>query len=128
MFYLVLDILIYNFTPYLSYFFILNLNNKSYIYNLSIAIIIDYILHTYFYNIIFVTLLFLLKKYVLKLNYNNFNVYFLVNLLLVLIYYLISTIIFSYISIWNIVNVLIVNSIFITICYKKDTLNIKYFR
>lgn len=128
MFYLVLDILIYNFTPYLSYFFILNLNNKSYIYNLSIAIIIDYILHTYFYNIIFVTLLFILKKYVLKFNYNNFNVYFLVNLLLVLIYYLISTIIFSYISIWNIVNVLIVNSIFITICYKKDTLNIKYFR
>lgn len=128
MFYLVLDILIYNFTPYLSYFFILNLNNKSYIYNLSIAIIIDYILHTYFYNIIFVTLLFLLKKYVLKFNYNNFNVYFLVNLLLVLIYYLISTIIFNYISIWNIVNVLIVNSIFITICYKKDTLNIKYFR
>ena len=128
MFYLVLDILIYNFTPYLSYFFILNLNNKSYIYNLSVAIIIDYILHTYFYNIIFVTLLFLLKKYVLKFNYNNFNVYFLVNLLLVLIYYLISTIIFSYISIWNIVNVLIVNSIFITICYKKDALNIKYFR
>lgn len=128
MFYLVLDILIYNFTPYLSYFFILNLNNKNYIYNLSIAIIIDYILHTYFYNIIFVTLLFLLKKYVLKFNYNNFNVYFLINLLLVLIYYLISMIIFSYISIWNIVNVLIVNSIFITICYKKDTLNIKYFR
>ena len=128
MFYLVLDILIYNFTPYLSYFFILNLNNKSYIYNLSVAIIIDYILHTYFYNIIFVTLLFLLKKYVLKFNYNNFNVYFLVNLLLVLIYYLISTIIFSYISILNSVNVLIVNSIFITICYKKDTLNIKYFR
>ena len=128
MFYLVLDILIYNFTPYLSYFFILNLNNKSYIYNLSVAIIIDYILHTYFYNIIFVTLLFILKKYVLKFNYNNFNVYFLVNLLLVLIYYLISTIIFSYISIWNIVNVLIVNSIFITICYKKDALNIKYFR
>ena len=128
MFYLVLDILIYNFTPYLSYFFILNLNNKSYIYNLSVAIIIDYILHTYFYNIIFVTLLFLLKKYVLKFNYNNFNVYFLVNLLLVLIYSLVSMIIFSYISIWNIVNVLIVNSIFITICYKKDALNIKYFR
>ena len=128
MFYLVLDILIYNFTPYLSYFFILNLNNKSYIYNLSVAIIIDYILYTYFYNIIFVTLLFILKKYVLKFNYNNFNVYFLVNLLLVLIYYFISMIIFSYISIWNIVNVLIVNSIFITICYKKDTLNIKYFR
>lgn len=62
MFYLVLDILIYNFTPYLSYFFILNLNNKSYIYNLSVAIIIDYILHTYFYNIIFVTLLFILKN------------------------------------------------------------------
>ena len=128
MFYLVLDILIYNFTPYLSYFFILNLNNKSYIYNLSVAIIIDYILHTYFYNIIFVILLFILKKYVLKFNYNNFNVYFLVNLLLVLIYYLVSMIIFSYISIWNIVNVLIVNSIFITICYKKDALNIKYFR
>ncbi len=128
MFYLVLDILIYNFTPYLSYFFILNLNNKSYIYNLSIAIIIDYILHTYFYNIIFITLLFLLKKYVLKFNYHNFNVYFLVNLLLVLIYYLISTIIFSYINIWKIVKVLIINGIFIAISYKKDILNIKYFR
>ena len=128
MFYLVLDILIYNFTPYLSYFFILNLNNKSYIYNLSVAIIIDYILHTYFYNIIFVTLLFILKKYVLKFNYHNFNVYFLVNLLLVLIYYLISTIIFSYINIWKIVKVLIINGIFIAISYKKDVLNIKYFR
>lgn len=128
MFYLLLDILIYNYTPYLSYFFILNLNNKSYIYNLSIALLIDYILSTYFYNIIFITFLFLLKKYVLKFNYHNFNVYFLVNLLLVLIYYLISTIIFSYINIWKIVNVLIINGIFIAISYKKDILNIKYFR
>ena len=125
MFYLLLDILIYNFTPYLSYFFLLNLNNKSYIYNLSVALLIEFlILHTYFYVTIFVTIIYFIKKYFLKFNYHNFYIYFLYNISLILIFYLVSSLIFSYISLSNLINVLVINSIFIVIGYKKDVLNI----
>ena len=125
MFYLLLDILIYNFTPYLSYFFLLNLNNKSYIYNLSVALLIDFlILHTYFYVTIFVTIIYFIKKYFFKFNYHNFYIYFLYNISLILIFYLVSSLIFSYISFSNLINVLVINSIFIVISYKKDVLNI----
>ena len=125
MFYLLLDILIYNFTPYLSYFFLLNLNNKSYIYNLSVALLIDFlILHAYFYVTIFVTIIYFIKKYFLKFNYHNFYIYFLYNISLILIFYLVSSLIFSHISLSNLINTLIINSIFIAISYKKDVLNI----
>ena len=128
MLYLIIDILIYNFTPYLSYFFLVNLNSKDYIYNLLLAIILDYITGLYFYNIIFVTFIYYLKKYVLKFNYHNLLIYYLVNIIIILLYYLCGCTIFSYILIKNIINVLIINSIFIVICYKKDVLNIKYGR
>lgn len=129
MLYLLLDILIYNYTPYFSYFFLLNLNTKSYIYNLALAILIDFlILHTWFYNIIFITIVYFFKKYFCKFNYHNFNTYFITNLLIILIYYFLSFLIFKYITIYSFLAVLIINSIFIFICYKKDDLNIKCFR
>ena len=129
MFYLLLDILIYNFTPYLSYFFLLNLNNKSYIYNLSIAILIDFgILHIYFYNVILITVLYLVRKYLFKFNYHNFNYYWLINMGIVTIYYLLSSFIFSEISLYSLLNLLIINGIFIAISYKSEKINIKCFR
>lgn len=126
MFNLVLDLYIYNFTPYLSYFFLLNINSKSYVYNLSVALMIDFlVLHTYFYNVIFVTLFFILRRKVLKFNYHNFNIYFLVSMFIILTYYLVSSLIFESINWLTILNVIVVNGIFILISYKKDVWNIK---
>ena len=62
MFYLILDILIYNYTNYLSYFFLLNINTKSLIYNISVGILIDYILNTFLFNTIFIVICYLLKN------------------------------------------------------------------
>ena len=122
---LLLDILIYSFTPYMSYFFLLNVNSKSYIYNLSVALIVDFlILQTYFYNTIFITLFFILRRKIIKLNYHNFNIYFLGSMFIILTYYLVSFLIFGCIG-WQVLNVIIINGIFILISYKKDALNIK---
>lgn len=126
MFYLLLDILIYNFTPYLSYFSLLNLNKKSYVYNLSIALIIDtLILSMIPFNIILFSVVFLLKKYIFTFNYHNFGIYFCFNLSIIFLYYLINNLIFSYISLNNILNVLVINSIMIAISYKNNVSNIK---
>ena len=126
MFYLLLDILIYNFTPYLSYFFFFIINNKSYIYNLSIALFLDaLVLHMPFLNIIWLTLLFLLKKYLFKFNYHNFLIFFIFNLSTIFLYYLINNFLFNIISIGNMINVLIINSIMIALSYKFNVTNIK---
>ncbi len=129
MFFLIIDILIYSYTPYLSYFFLLNLNTKSYVYNLSIAILIDQLLmHTFLYNALIITILFLIRRLLIKVNYHNFSIYWLINMALILLYYIIGIIIFGNISWIKLLQVLIINGIFIAICYKKDSLNIKCFR
>ena len=122
MFNLLLDIIIYNYTPYLSFFFILNINNKNYLYNLSIALFIDiFITHTYILNAIFITIFFILRKII---NINNIFKYYLFNLGIVLIYFLIL----NNISLINILNVILINSIYILISYKKNTLSINLSR
>ena len=66
-----LDCLIYNFTPYKSFFFLSNINNKSIIYNITTGLFIDiFIIHTYFLNTIFIILFYILHK-VIKINYYN---------------------------------------------------------
>ena len=44
---LILDILIYNYTNYLSFFFLVDLNKRKLLINIGIALIIDYILNMY---------------------------------------------------------------------------------
>lgn len=126
MFYLLLDILIYNFTPYLSYFSLLNINNKSYIYNISIALLLDTLItHTLPLNMIWFTILFFSKKYLFKFNYHNFLTYFIFNVSIILLYYVINNILFSLLTLSNIINVLIINSIMIAISYKFNNVIIK---
>ncbi len=126
MFYLLLDILIYNFTPYLSYFSLLNINNKSYIYNISIALLLDTLItHTLPLNMIWFTILFFSKKYLFKFNYHNFLTYFIFNVSIILLYYVINNILFSFLTLSNIINVLIINSIMIAISYKFNNVIIK---
>lgn len=126
MFYLFLDLIIYNYTPYLSYFFLVNLNDKSYIYNISIALLIDFlILHIPLLTTLWVTILYFLKKYLFKFNYYNFYIYVCFNLGIIFLYYLVNSLLFSNVTIIGILNVLIINGVFVAISYKRLALDIK---
>lgn len=116
---LILDILIYNYTNYLSFFFLVDLNKRKLLVNVGIALIIDYILNMYIYNLIFLLVIYLITK-LIKINMHNLLNYYLYNISIILIYYIFSNIIFNYITILNFLNVLIINSIFILISYKID--------
>lgn len=115
---LILDILIYNYTNYLSFFFLVDLNKRKLLINIGIALIIDYILNMYIYNVLFVLVIYLTTK-LIKINMHNLLNYYLYNISIILIYYIFSNIIFNYITILNFLNVIIINSIFILISYKK---------
>ncbi len=128
MLYLVMDLFFYNFTPYLSYLFLLNINNKSLVYIISLGFLLDFILNMWCYNLIFIILLYLIKKYFFKFNYNNLFYYYVVNIGIIITYFLVSMLIFSSISLVQIINVLIINSIFILISYKINTSNILFSR
>ena len=116
---LILDILIYNYTNYLSFFFLFDLNKRKLLINIGIALIIDYILNMYIYNLIFLLVIYLTTK-LIKINMHNLLNYYLYNISIILIYYIFSNIIFNYITILNFLNVIIINSIFILISYKKE--------
>ena len=86
MIYVLLDILIYNFTTYHSYFFLINITNKSYLYNLIVALFIDvFITKTFGLNLILVSLLYLLSRVFIKINLNNILIYSLVNIINILV-------------------------------------------
>ena len=116
---LIIDILIYNYTNYLSFFFLVDLNKRKLLINIGIALIIDYILGMYIYNLIFIVIIYIITK-LIKINMHNIIYYYLYNISVILIYYIISNIIFNYITILNFLNALIINTIFILISYKKE--------
>ncbi len=124
---LLLDILIYNYTNYLSFFFLVDLNKRSLLINIGIGLLIDYILNIYFFNVIFLSIIFIITK-LFKFNINNFLYYYLYNLFIILLYYILSNLLFNYIDIYNLLNVLLINSIFIYISYKKEGKYISFFR
>ena len=125
MIYLFLDILIYNLTKYKSYFFLINLSNEDLLTNMMIALIIDlFIMHTLFLNTLIILILYLLKKYLLKINLHNFLTFLFYNLFNLGIYYLIMNACFKGFYFKDLVNVLIINLIFIIISYKNLDKNI----
>ena len=124
---LLLDILIYNYTNYLSFFFLVDLNKRSLLINIGIGLLIDYILNIYFFNVIFLSIIFIITK-LFKFNINNFLYYYLYNLFIILLYYILSNLLFNYIDIYNLLNILLINSIFIYISYKKEGKYISFFR
>ena len=124
---LLLDILIYNYTNYLSFFFLVDLNKRSLLINIGIGLLIDYILNIYFFNVIFLSIIYIITK-LFKFNINNFLYYYLYNLFIILLYYILSNLLFNYIDIYNLLNVLLINSIFIYISYKKEGKYISFFR
>ena len=122
-----LDCLIYNFTSYKSFFFLNSINSKSIVYNIAIGIFIDhFIIHLYFPTLIFMIIMYFIHKY-LKLNYLNVLNYYLFNICMVFIYYLVLSIINN--SNYSILlNIFVINSIFILISYIKDSRRIKLSR
>lgn len=126
MIYVLLDILIYNFTLNKSFFFLTNINN-SLIYNISIGLFIDYfIIHLYFPTTIYLIIGYIIKN---KLSYNYYNLvyYYLFNIIYIFIYYLLGSIFYNF-NYNNILNIFIINSIFILIKYKYDKLSINFIR
>lgn len=127
MFLVFLDCLIYNFTSYKSFFFLNSINSKSIVYNIAIGMFIDhFIIHLYFPTLIFMIIMYFIHKY-LKLNYLNVLNYYLFNICMVFIYYLVLSIINN--SNYSILlNIFVINSIFILISYIKDSRRIKLSR
>lgn len=121
-----LDTLIYNFTPFKSFFFLTNINNKSLVYNISVGLFIDlFIIHSPFFNTLFMIIFYLLHKYI-KLNYYNVINYYLFNMLMVFIYYIVFASVYNFR--WIFLNIFVINSIFILISYIKNSKDIKLFR
>ena len=121
-----IDSLIYNFTPFKSFFFLTNINNKSLVYNAAVGFFIDlFITHSFLLNTIYIISIYMLHKY-LKINYYNIINYYLFNMGIVFLYYIIFSIIYNFINIFF--NIFIINSIFILISYIKDSKDIKLYR
>lgn len=110
-----IDILIYNYTPFKSFFFLLNINNRSLLYNIVVGLFIDiFITHTFLLNTIFIVLGYLVHKY-LKLNYYNILNYYLFSMSLVFSYYLFFSLIYQ--SSASFLNVFVINSFLVLISY-----------
>ena len=125
MIYLFFDILIYNLTKFKSYFFLINLSNKDLLTNMTIALIIDlFIMHSFFINTLIVITLYFIRKYLLKINLHNFLTFLFYNLFNLGIYFLIMHICFKGFYFKDLINVIIVNLIFIIISYKNQDKNI----
>lgn len=122
---LLLDILIYKYTSFKSFFFLQNINFKSLLLNISISLYIDiFILHTYFISTIYIIGIYFIHKYI-KINYYNIVNYYLFNISIIYIYYFILSIIYNYHNI--LFNMFISNSIYILISYIKESRNIKLY-
>ena len=123
---LLLDILIYKYTSFKSFFFLQNINSKSLFLNIGISLYIDiFILHTYFISTIYIICIYCIHKYI-KINYYNIINYYLFNISIIYIYYFILSIIYNYHNI--LFNMFITNSIYILISYIKESRNIKLYR
>lgn len=119
MIYALIDILLYNFTPYHPFLFLLNINNKTFIHLLAIGLFLDIlVLHTYGFITLFLVLNFLFKKYILKVNMQNILIYYLYNLVILFIFFVLSNFIFGYIDLTILGKTLVLNSIFILLSYK----------
>ena len=82
---LILYILIYNYTNYLSFFFLVDLNKRKLLINIGIALIIDYIMGMYVYNLIFILVIYLTTK-LIKINMHNLLNYYLYNISIILMF------------------------------------------
>lgn len=116
-----LDIILYNFTSYTTYFFIVYLYNKPYKYYLLCGLILDLVIfETMYLNIIILTIIYLLNKLFNDLNKHHFYNYVFINLFNYLAFIILSNIIFANFSIifYKIGINLFVNLLFYILSYR----------
>ena len=129
----IMDILIYNFTPYKSFLFLLSLcflNKKDYLTVIALGIFIDLVItNTLFINTIILSVLFYINKYLFKIKRKKVIPFLLINLFNYGIYSLTTYLIYNhfnlkFISI-NLINNLIINLIFWLFSYNLMKKSIK---
>lgn len=125
-FLILLDIIINNYTPFTSFFFLIYLYQKPYKYYLLTGLILDFLIfNTYFYNLLILSLMYLMNQIFNNLNKNNFYVYLFFLLFNYLSYIILSNIL-NLNSIYNILisigTNLFINMIFYILAYKKKYL------
>lgn len=110
-----IDVLIYNYTPFKSFFFLQSINKKSLLYNITLGLFIDlFITHTFILNTIFMFISYFIHKY-LNLNYYNILNYYLFNMFLIFSYYFLFSLIYQ--SGISFLNIFVINSFLVLISY-----------
>ena len=116
-----LDIILYNFTSYTTYFFIIYLYNKPYKYYLLCGLILDLVIfETKFLNLISLTMIYLLHKLFNDLNKHHFYHYVYIHLFNYLAFVILSNILFTNFStiFYKIGINLFVNLLFYALSYR----------
>ena len=122
MIYLILDIFIYNYTKYKSYFFLVSLYNKNIIYYIGMGLILDFIVfNTFLLNSIILLIIYFINKFFSRYNIKNIYIY-LINLLVDYIVYIsITNLLVNNalnVILVNIGKSLILNLLFYLLCFK----------
>lgn len=132
LFLILLDILVYNYTSYKSFFFLISLNlikPNDYLKVILIGFFLDFILlNQSFINTICLLLLFVLNKKIFPLKSKSFWNYLLSNLLNYLTFILILSIYNKSFNLYSFIISLIINVIFIIISYNYLKRRIKLVR
>ena len=124
MIYLLGDILIYNLSPYHSYLILLNLGQKNWLYLVLVGLILDFFLATYGFHLFFFLGIYLMQRYVFRLNLNNFLYYGLFQLSIFFTYFIFSHLLFGYFTYPVLIEAFLLQCIFILFSYKMGHVRI----
>ena len=117
---ILLDVLVANYTPYTSYFFLIYLYNKSYKDYLLTGLILDLvILNRPFYNTIILSIMYIFNRVFKDLNKKNFYNYLFITLFNYIIFIILSNLsALNTIILINIGLSLAINLIFYALVYR----------
>ena len=122
MIYLILDIFIYNYTKYKSYFFLLSLYKKNIIYYIGMGLILDFIVfNTFLLNSIILLIIYFINKFFSRYNIKNIYIYLLNLLVDYIVYISITNLVLNNalnVILVNIGKSLILNLLFYFLCFK----------
>lgn len=122
MIYLILDIFIYNYTKYKSYFFLVSLYNKNIIYYVGMGFILDFIVfNTFLLNSIILLIIYFINKFFSRYNIKNIYIYLLNLLVDYIVYISITNLVLNNalnVILVNIGKSLILNLLFYFLCFK----------
>lgn len=122
MIYLILDIFIYNYTKYKSYFFLVSLYNKNIIYYIGMGLILDFIVfNTFLLNSIILLIIYFINKFFSRYNIKNIYIYLLNLLVDYIVYISLTNLVLNNalnVILVNIGKSLILNLLFYFLCFK----------